>query len=46
MKKRTCIRMDKLDEDQAKDLNSRLKEVVTDFNEEVKESQQDQEDEE
>ena len=43
MKKRTCIRMDKLDEDQAKDLNSRLKEVVTDFNEEVKESQEDKE---
>ena len=43
MKKRTCVRMDKLNEDQAKDLNSRLKEVVTDFNEEVKESQEDKE---
>ena len=40
MKKRTCIRMDKLNKDQAKDLNSRLKDVVTDFNEEVRESQE------
>lgn len=43
MKKRTCIRMDKLDKSQAKDLNSRLKDVVDDFNEEVKESQEDEE---
>ena len=45
MKKRTCVRMDKLNEEQAKDLNTRLKDVVEDFNEEVKESQENQEDE-
>jgi len=45
MKKRTCVRMDKLNEEQAKDLNTRLKDVVEDFNEEVKESQENQESE-
>ena len=45
MKKRTCIRMDKLDAEQAKDLNSRLKDVVNNFNEQVKESQESEADE-
>ena len=42
MKKSTCVRMDKLNKGQAKDLNSRLKEVVDDFNEEVKVNQEEE----
>ena len=42
MKKSTCVRMDKLNKGQTKDLNSRLKEVVDDFNEEIKENQEEE----
>ena len=41
MKKRSCIRMDDLDKDQRKELNSIIKKTVQDFNKKVEaESQQ------
>ena len=32
---RSCIRMDKLDEDQRKDLNDRIQKTVDNFNKEI-----------
>ena len=44
MKKRSCVRMDDLDKDQRKELNSRIKKTVDTFNKEIQENtQQDQE---
>jgi len=44
MKKRSCIRMDDLDKDQRKELNTRIKKTVENFNKEIQEDlQQDQE---
>jgi len=39
-KQRSCIRMDNLNTEQKKELNSRIKHVVQDFNEEVENSKQ------
>lgn len=45
MKKRSCIRMDDLDKDQRKELNSRIKKTVDTYNKEITEqSPEDQED--
>ena len=46
MKRRSCVRMDDLDKDQRKELNSRIKKTVTDYSEEIQETktQEDQED--
>ena len=46
MKKRSCIRMDDLDKDQRKELNSRIKTTVDTFNKEIQETktQEDPED--
>ena len=38
MKKRSCIRMDDLDKDQRKELNSRIKDTVDSFNKEIQET--------
>jgi len=43
MKKRSCIRMDDLDKDQRKELNSRIKDTVDSFNKEIQQNQEDQE---
>jgi len=43
MKKRSCIRMDDLDKDQRKELNSRIKKTVNDYSEEIKEIQEESE---
>ena len=40
MKKRSCIRMDNLDSDQRKELNSRIKATVENYNKEIQESQE------
>jgi len=40
MKKRSCIRMDNLNTEQRKELNSRIKATVQNFNKEILESQQ------
>ena len=45
MKKRSCIRMDDLDKDQRKELNSRIKKTVNDYSEEIKETQEENSDE-
>ena len=39
MKKRSCIRMDDLDKEQRKELNSRIKTTVDLFNKEIQETQ-------
>jgi len=39
MKKRSCIRMDDLDKDQRKELNSRIKTTIDTFNKEIQETQ-------
>jgi len=38
MKKRSCIRMDDLNKDQQKELNSRIKTTVDTFNKEIQET--------
>jgi len=44
MKRRSCVRMDDLDKGQRKELNTRIKKTVDDFNKEIQEDlQQDQE---
>ncbi len=40
MKKRSCVRMDDLDKDQRKELNSRIKKTVDDFSKEIQENTQ------
>ena len=45
MKKRSCIRMDDLDKEQRKELNSRIKDTVDSFNKEVTQSEQTEESE-
>lgn len=45
MKRRSCIRMDDLDKDQRKELNSRIKKTVNDYSEEIKETQEENSDE-
>ncbi len=42
MKKRSCIRMDDLNKDQRKELNSRIKKTVDDFNKEIIEEPQEE----
>ena len=37
MKRRSCVRMDDLNKDQRKELNSRIKKTVSDFNKEIQE---------
>ena len=44
MKKRSCIRMDDLDKDQRKELNSRIKTTVDAFNKEIQQDQEDSKD--
>ncbi len=44
MKKRSCIRMDDLDKDQRKELNSRIKTTVDSFNKEIQQDQEDSKD--
>ena len=44
MKRRSCIRMDDLDKDQRKELNTRIKKTVNDFNEEIQETQEESDD--
>ena len=45
MKRRSCVRMDDLDKDQRKELNSRIKKTVNDYSEEIKETQEENSDE-
>ncbi len=45
MKKRSCIRMDDLDKDQRKELNSRIKTTVESFNKEILQEQPESEQE-
>lgn len=40
MKKRSCIRMDNLDSEQRKELNSRIKATVENYNKEIQGSQE------
>ena len=40
MKRRSCVRMDDLDKGQRKELNSRIKKTVDDFNKEITEESQ------
>ena len=42
MKRRSCIRMDDLDKDQRKELNSRIKTTVQNFNKEIQEETQEE----
>ncbi len=42
-KQRSCVRMDELNEDQRKELNSRIKKTVEDFDKEITESEQEPE---
>ena len=42
-KQRSCIRMDDLDKDQRKELNSRIKTTVDTFNKEIQQEQQEPE---
>jgi len=44
MKRRSCIRMDDLDKDQRKELNSRIKTTVDAFNKEIQQDQEDSKD--
>ena len=44
MKKRSCIRMDDLDKDQRKELNSRIKKTVDTFNKEIQQDQEESKD--
>ncbi len=44
MKRRSCIRMDDLDKDQRKELNSRIKTTVDSFNKEIQQDQEDSKD--
>ena len=46
MKKRSCVRMDDLNKDQRKELNSRIEKTVNDYSKEIQETktQEDQED--
>jgi len=44
MKKRSCIRMDDLDKDQRKELNSRIKTTVQNFNKEIQQDQEESKD--
>ena len=37
MKRRSCVRMDDLDKGQRKELNTRIKKTVDDFNKEITE---------
>jgi len=46
MKKRSCIRMDDLDKDQRKELNSRIKNTVDTFNLEIQDNKTQEEQEE
>ncbi len=45
MKKRSCVRMDDLNPDQRKELDSRIEKTVTDYSKEIQETktQEDQE---
>ncbi len=45
MKRRSCIRMDDLDKDQRKELNSRIKKTVDTFNKEIIEESQEESEE-
>ena len=44
MKRRSCIRMDDLDKDQRKELNSRIKTTVDSFNKEIQQDQEESKD--
>ena len=45
MKRRSCIRMDDLNKDQRKELNSQIKKTVDDFNKEIIEESQEESEE-
>jgi len=38
MKKRSCVRMDDLNDDQTKELDSRIEKTVTDYSKEIQET--------